>query len=76
MPQSSVIISFLGLFDEIVVDVAAEDLRKKDASLCCHSNLFHSTLEADGRRIVAQIGRLPLHPRLIRTSFRAKLTKK
>ena len=31
MPQSSASISaVLGLFDEIVVDVAAEDLRKKD----------------------------------------------
>ena len=46
------------------------------ASLCCHSNLFQSILEADGRLIVTQNGRrLPLHPRLIRTSFRAKLTR-
>jgi hypothetical protein len=44
------------------------------ASLCCHSNLFHRTLEADGRLIVAQNGRLPLHPRHI--SFWAKLDYK
>ena len=117
MPKSSASVSAVfGLFDEIVVDVAAKDLRKKDervandltkhqlrmlsmttilirvnyefrvddvakftassASNCCHSNLLHRTLEADGRLIVAQNGRLPLHQRHIRTSFRAKLDYK
>jgi hypothetical protein len=61
--------------NEFRVDEVAK-FTASSASLCCHSNLFHSTLEADGRLIVAQNGRLPLHPRLIRTSFRAKLTKK
>ncbi len=111
MPQSSASISaVLGLFDEIVVDVAAKNLRKKDervandltkhqlrllstttiiisvnyefrvddvakftassASLCCHSNLFQSTLEADGRLIVTQNGRrLPLQASTTRQNF-------